>query len=350
MANALIVVGACGFIASLVLTGLVRRYTVVLSLLDYPNARSSHTEPTPRGGGLAIVLILVAGLAILAAKRIIAHDVALALLGGGALVAVAGWVDDRRGVVAPFRLAAHFAAAIWTVWWLGGMPNLIVGDHAVELGLAGSALAVLGIVWAINLYNFMDGIDGLAAGEAASVGLLGAGLLAHWNPSLAVIAALVAGCAAGFLPFNWAPARIFLGDVGSGFLGFLFAALAVASEHAGALPSLIWLLLLGVFFADATITLLRRAIRGDRWYAPHRLHAYQRAVQGGWSHAGVTGTVLGLNAVLGAMAWRVTREPGLLLPMLGAAGVLLAALYVLLERWSPMPSRSSLSAVEKVVP
>jgi Fuc2NAc and GlcNAc transferase len=210
-------------------------------------------------------------------------------------------------------------------------------------------LAVLGIVWATNLYNFMDGIDGLAGAEAASVGLLGAALLAPWNPSLAVVAALVAGSAAGFLPLNWAPARIFMGDVGSGFLGFLFAALAVASEHAGALPALIWLLLLGVFFADATITLLRRFVRGDRWYAPHRSHAYQRAVQGGWSHAGVSGAVLGLNAALGAMAWWITREPGLLLPMLAAAGVIMAILYLLLERWIPMPSPSGLPAVEKPI-
>jgi Fuc2NAc and GlcNAc transferase len=349
MANALIVVGACGFLASLVLTGLLRRYAVILSLLDYPNSRSSHTEPTPRGGGLAIVLIIVAGLAILADKRIVAYEVALALLGGGAMVAVAGWVDDRRGLLAPFRLLAHVAAGCWTVWWLGGMPTLMVGSYSIELGFAGSILAVLGIVWAVNFYNFMDGIDGLAAGEAASVGLLGAVLLAPWNPSLAVVAALVAGSAAGFLPFNWAPARIFMGDVGSGFFGFLFAALAVASERVGALPALIWLLLLGVFFADATITLLRRLVRGEKWYAPHRLHAYQRAVQGGWSHAGVTGAVLGLNAGLGVMAWRITREPELLFPMLGGAGVVLAIIYLVLERWSPMPSRSSVPAVEKPV-
>ncbi len=349
MTDSLIVVGACGFVASLTLSALVRRYAVVLSLLDYPNSRSSHTEPTPRGGGLAIVLVVIAGLAILANKGFFAHDVALALVGGGALVAIAGWLDDRRGLLAPFRLLTHFAAACWAVWWLGGMPKLMVGDYSVHLGLAGSALAVLGIVWATNLYNFMDGIDGLAAGEAASVGLLGAVLLAHWNPPLAWVAALVAGSAFGFLPFNWSPARIFMGDVGSGFLGFLFAALAVASEHAGTLPALIWLLLLGVFFADATITLLRRLIRGDRWYAPHRSHAYQRAVQGGWSHAGVTGVVLGLNAGLGAMAWWVTREPQLLLPMLGAACVGLAILYLFLERWSPMPSRPRLPAVEKPV-
>ena len=150
---------------------------------------------------------------------------------------------------------------------------------------------------------------------------------------------LVAAAAAGFLPWNWAPARTFMGDVGSGFLGFMFAGLAVASENVQALPALVWLLLLSVFFADSTITLVRRMLRGDRWYAPHRTHAYQRLVQAGWSHSGVTLAVLGLDAGLGALAWRAAQAPEMLAPLLAATTLALGFLYLAVESRYPMPGR-----------
>jgi Fuc2NAc and GlcNAc transferase len=328
------------FVTSAMLAGLVRRYALAHAVVDVPNERSSHLAPTPRGGGLAIALVVSAGLALLGLAGRLPPRVALALAGGGCLVAGVGWLDDRRGLRAPVRLVVHVAAAVWTVGWLGGMPALTVGTGALHLGAGGALLAVLGLAWFTNLYNFMDGIDGVAAVEAVVVGTAGALLLAPRQASLGLVCLLLAAAAAGFLVWNWPPARLFMGDVGSGFLGFLFAGIAVASENAGALPALLWIVLLAPFFTDATVTLLRRMARGERWYAPHRTHAYQRAVQAGWTHGRVTAAVGALSGACALLVWLVMRHPVLLGSVLAIVAVALGALYVAVERWRPMPSRS----------
>ncbi len=345
----LAVIGGGAFLASLLLSRAVLRYAIAQSLLDMPNERSLHTRPTPRGGGLGIVLIVLGGLSILAATGEIDAPTGVALVGGGGLIALVGWIDDRRHLPAVLRLLCQAVAAIWAVAWLGGMPTLVVGAGAAQLGTAGGVIATLAIIWAINFYNFMDGIDGLAAGEAATAGVAGTVLLASRDSSLAAVALLVAGAAGGFLPWNWERARIFMGDVGSGFLGFVFAALALASENSGAMPTLVWLLLLGVFFTDATVTLFRRIFRREPWYTAHRSHAYQRAVQGGWSHAKVTRVVLLLNLGLAALAWLATRSAEMLPRMLLLAGAVLGGLYLAVERWRPM-AQWPRSAMEKPAP
>jgi Fuc2NAc and GlcNAc transferase len=179
----------------------------------------------------------------------------------------------------------------------------------------------------------MDGIDGLAAGEAVVAGA-GATMLLHAGgySGLAWTTAVVSGASGGFLVWNWPPAKIFMGDVGSGLLGFLFATSAVASENAGGPPLLAWLLLLGVFVFDATVTLFRRLARGERVYEAHRSHAYQRAVQAGWSHRFVTGVALALTAVLSLFALAAVHAPERLVPAAGLGLVLLGLAYVLLER------------------
>ncbi len=318
------------------LTGAARRIAVAQALLDVPNERSSHTSPTPRGGGLAIVTVVLAGVALLGVAGGLPSGTTWAILGGGSLVGLVGWWDDRYGLGAITRLAAHLAASAWALWWLGGMPTLTLGQDAIALGSFGSILAAGALVWAINVTNFMDGIDGLAAGEVASVSLGGTLLLAGNDAPLALVAALTGGAALGFLPWNWRPARIFMGDVGSGFLGFTVAVLALASERAGALPALVWLLLYAVFAFDATTTLLRRALRGERWYSAHRSHAYQRAVQAGWSHAQVTTAVLVANLGLWLLAWLTVARPMLLGPALALAALGCGAGYAWVERIHPM--------------
>ncbi|HEY7637569.1 MAG TPA: glycosyltransferase family 4 protein [Gemmatimonadales bacterium] len=349
MTGHLAIVGGSAWVASLLLSWAVLRYAIGEALLDLPNERSSHTTPTPRGGGLAIVLVILGGLAILAATGEIDGPTGAALVGGGGLIAVVGWMDDRRHLPAVVRFACQIIAAVWAVAWLGGMPTLTYGSGSAHVGAAGAVIATLAIVWAINFYNFMDGIDGLAAGEAATAGLAATLLLASRHSPLAGAAVLIAGAAAGFLPWNWERARIFMGDVGSGFLGFVFAALALASENSGAMPTLVWLLLLAVFFVDATVTLFRRIFRREDWYAAHRAHAYQRAVQGGWSHAKVVSAVLLLNLLLAVLAWVAIRSPDRLPVMLLLAGVLLGGLYLAVERWRPMVQWPR-SAMEKPVP
>jgi Fuc2NAc and GlcNAc transferase len=314
-----------------------RKYTLSRAIIDVPNERSSHLNATPRGGGIALAIVVLGFIAVLWIAGGISAWMAAGLLVGGTLIAGVGWLDDHRHVAAVWRALVHFAAAIIVVAVAGGMPDLSLGAATAHLGLAGSIIAVLAIVWLINLYNFMDGIDGIAGVNAVTVGVSG-GLLLYFagDAGLAGIALVSAAAAAGFLVWNWPPARIFMGDVGSGFLGFIFGALAVASEARHAVPLVIWVLLLGVFLVDSTATLIRRVARGEKWYAAHRSHAYQRMVHGGHSHARVTSGVALLNVGLIALAsvgYAVPATiPLLLLVGLGA----LASLYYLIERRYPM--------------
>ncbi|MEO8140630.1 MAG: glycosyltransferase family 4 protein [Gemmatimonadota bacterium] len=300
--------------------------------LDHPTTRSSHSQPTPRGGGLAIVVTTLLGTAAGAVLGVVDQPLAWALSGGGLLIAAVGWWDDHGGVRARLRLGAHLLAAGWALWWLGGLPTVRLGLLQLEPGMAGSLLGVAGIVWSINLFNFMDGIDGIAGGEALCVGAGGAFLLAlRGMAGDTVVPLVLAGASLGFLGWNWPRALIFMGDVGSGFLGFAFAVVAIWSEDRGGPSLILWAVLAMVFVLDATVTLLRRALRRERLTEGHRHHAYQRLVQAGWSHRAVSATVIGLNLALIAAA-------ALLPPLaaLGLAAVLCAIAYLLVERLRPM--------------
>lgn len=327
-------------ILSWLLASRVRLYALD-RLLDIPNERSSHSSPTPRGGGLAIAVTALGGIIIAAMLGWIDWNLAIALSGGGAMIATVGWVDDHRDLPALTRFAVQFLSAGWAMFWLGGLPSLSVGVLSVQMGLVGTVLGIIGIVWAINLYNFVDGIDGLAAGEAISTGVIGGLiLLAMGQVGLAMVSFLIAAASAGFLPLNWAPAKLFMGDVGSGMLGYLFAVLAIASENAGAVPLLIWVLLLGAFVFDATVTLCRRIAHGERWYHAHHSHAYQRMVQAGRSHAQVSSTILIINLALAVLAIVAWLRPTFFLIAIGAGAVLLSIIYLSVERIRPMHAQS----------
>lgn len=321
------------------------RYAIRRDILDHPNERSSHVRPTPRGGGVGIVatvegLLIVAALAGLVPLRLLA-----AVGGGGALVAAVGWIDDQRGLSARSRASIHFVAAVWAVAWLHGAPIISLGTHVWHAGPLGAILAVIGIVWATNLFNFMDGIDGIAGSEAVVTGLVAAIMLNAVAPDLAIVFMLVAGASAGFLRWNWMPARIFMGDAGSGFLGFVLAVLALAAQNAQALALPLSLVLYGAFVVDATTTLLRRVLAGERWYGAHRSHAYQRAVQAGASHATVTLGVAVLNAALVACVVVAQRHAAAAVPAVGVALALLVMAYLFVERIRPMrPPRPAADA------
>jgi Fuc2NAc and GlcNAc transferase len=282
---------------SLLLTAWMRRVALSRGLLDIPNARSSHEIPTPRGGGVAIVLAASVGFCLLAVAGSVDIKLLIALLGGGLAVAVVGFIDDHRPLPASVRLAMHGIAAAWALVWLGGLPPLRVGDHIVQLGFGGYVLGFLGIVWTLNLFNFMDGIDGIAASEAVFIGV-GAALAAlvggFGGVGLGVDLVFAAACG-GFLVYNWPPARIFMGDVGSGFVGFVIAVLALASLRSNPSAAWEWLLLGAVFFVDATVTLGRRVARGERAQDAHRSHAYQWLSRRWKSHRRVTLTTIVVN-------------------------------------------------------
>jgi len=279
------------------LTKAVRRLSWMHGLLDVPNERSSHVATTPRGGGVSIVIAATIALLILRLVDSIRIDMLLALIGGGTAVAVVGFLDDHHRVPAGIRLTVHVGAALWALICLGGLPPLAIGHQLVNLGWGGHALALLGIVWTLNLFNFMDGIDGIAASEALFIACSGALLsLVHGQSTEILAVGLTFGAAAlGFLLWNWPPATIFMGDVGSGYLGYVIAVLALAAARDNPAAVWVWLVLGGVFFVDATVTLMRRAVRRERLHEAHRCHAYQRLARRWGSHRRVTVTVMYLN-------------------------------------------------------
>lgn len=256
-----------------------------LGALDIPNARSLHQRPVPRTGGLA----LLAGIA-LPLLVWVALDGAPPVLGwiGAALVLVGAvsFLDDLGDLSPRLRLGAHLLAALILV--LAGLrwePIVLPGLVLMPGALPGGVLTLLYLAWMINLYNFMDGMDGLAAGMAlfgfAALAVLG------WmgdEPSFALVNACIAAASAGFLSGNLPPARIFLGDVGSSSLGLLAAACALWGQSLGLFPLWVALLAFSPFIVDATWTLLARLVRGERVWEAHRSHHYQRLVLAGWSH------------------------------------------------------------------
>jgi Fuc2NAc and GlcNAc transferase len=283
---------------SWLLTIAMRRYAIHSHLFDHPNDRSSHSVPTPRGGGVAIVtsfllLVLTLGLA-----GRLEHALCFALLGSGLLVAMLGFIDDRRTLPARWRFAGHTAAAAWVLYWAGPLPPIPVLGLTLDLGPLTVALAALYAVWSINFFNFMDGIDGIASIEAISVALGGA--FAWWLVQPAgdwPAAVLFAACVGGFLFWNFPPARIFMGDAGSGFLGLVVALLALWSARHAPYLFWSWVILSSCFLVDATTTLVRRVRRGERFAEAHRNHAYQYAARLHGSHRAITLAVLAINIV-----------------------------------------------------
>jgi Fuc2NAc and GlcNAc transferase len=306
------IIVAAAFVLSALLTGAVRRLASSRGLLDVPNARSSHDTPIPRGGGAAIVLSALAAWIALGMMGVIQARIVVALAGGGLAIAAVGFLDDRSRLSPRVRFLVHCAAALWALVWLKGLPPVQFGERLIVFGWGGYVLGVICIVWSLNLFNFMDGIDGIAASEAIFIVCSGI-LLArvgdgpHTQPACGL--AFVAACC-GFLLWNWPPARIFMGDVGSGFLGYVIAVFAVIDAQDSTLAFLVWLILGGVFFVDATVTLVRRMLRGERVHEAHRTHAYQWLTRRWGSHRRVTLSVLAVNVFwLLPMATFAARSP-----------------------------------------
>jgi Fuc2NAc and GlcNAc transferase len=289
------------FCASYALTAWLLRHSRLSRLVDRPNARSSHSTPTPRGGGLGMVVITTCGILMLYAARWLSLPLAATLLLGGSSVAAVGFWDDVRSAPIAVRMAVHIGAAVLAVYCLGTTSAIRIGGYVVDLGgILGPVLGVLAIVWILNLFNFMDGIDGIAASEAAFVlfGAAGLGLFVAQASPAEVAPALIAGAAClGFLLWNWPPAAIFMGDVGSGYLGYVIAVLALESSQTTAINNYAWLILGGVFLVDATLTLCRRLLRRERVYQAHRTHAYQWLARRWGSHSVVTIAVIIIDLV-----------------------------------------------------
>jgi len=285
--------------AAWIATGLTVRLLRRRQVMDHPNERSSHAVPTPRGGGIAVIAVLAAGWLVAAGLYPEATAASLPVLLLGLALAALSFVDDLRGLPVAVRFGAQIVVVAIAI-------ALAPADRLVFQGLlpplADHLATGLVWLWFINLFNFMDGIDGIAAVETFTIGaglalVAGAAAMA---PDMALLGAVAAGAAAGFAWWNWQPARVFMGDVGSVALGFLLGWLLLDLAGRGAWqPALILPL---YFLADASITLGRRLLRGETPWQAHRTHFYQRAAQGLGSHALVSKLVLMLNLLLVALA------------------------------------------------
>lgn len=285
------------FLMSAVITAIVLRLAARAHLIAVPGDRSSHNAPTPVGGGLAIVGTYSLGLLIMlqAGFLPVSELVALAV---GLAVAIIGLIDDRRHVDFRLRLIVQFAAVFMAMAWIGDIPQSAIFAVVTDSSVIAWILFALALLWMTNLYNFMDGIDGFAGIQACFVGLAAAGLLIYAEDyGLALLCLFLASAAAGFLVWNWPPARIFMGDVGSGFIGFTLGIIAILSIVHESMSLWSWVLLMGCFIVDATLTLFRRVASGERWYQAHCSHAFQNAARKFASHERITVGLLLINVI-----------------------------------------------------
>lgn len=278
------------------LTSRIKHYALIQGITDIPNHRSSHSTPTPRGGGLAVVTVYLTTLILFFLTRETSLRWFIPLFFGGLLIATIGWIDDKKSISVIFRVLVHCIAAIFVTAMVGTELSLYIAPGVHLTSVLALIFAALYIMWMINLYNFMDGIDGIAAAQGVSVALMAALFaFARGGHALSLSYLLLSSVLLGFLLLNWHPAKIFMGDIGSGFVGFILATLALWGESSGMLPWMTATILMGVFIVDATFTLLRRTISGQRIFEAHCSHTYQKMVRRGWTHAQVVGACLLVN-------------------------------------------------------
>ena len=309
---------AATFAAATAATGGLRILLLNNAYLDVPNERSSHTVPTPRGGGIAVVALCII---VLWLTAYLPDVILLCCL----LLAAVSWFDDMRSLPVLPRIAAQFAAVAAAI--VLAPPSAVALTFSPQMVFAALVIGIIW-VWYINLYNFMDGVDGITGVETISI-CAGTALIAALTPGndhLIAPAMIIAAATAGFLCWNWHPAKIFLGDVGSiplGFItGYLLWELAAAGQPAAAL------LIPGYYLADATITLIRRAARGEKVWLPHKEHFYQRAHQRGLSHSAISLQVAAVNVILIGSALIAALGQPILGLLIGAGVIVIFLLHL----------------------
>lgn len=302
------------------LTHLVRKIAITRNKFDIPNERSSHKNPTPRGGGVAVVAAFLFGLLALLIRRDIDAESFYAIVLPGALVAIIGYLDDLgRVTAARLRLIGHFVAALIAIYILGGLPPMPLFSATLDIGLVGNIIAVLFLVWMLNLFNFMDGIDTITGIEAlTSCLILTIFLINKSDTELWRVPALLCAAVIGFLYFNWPPAKIFLGDIGSGFIGFTIGTISLVIAKSQPLITWAVIILLGVFIVDATVTLIRRVYDKQQISAAHRSHAFQHLANNADRHLKVSLSIAAVNIFwLAPIAWLVVDQQ--LQPIVGVS-------------------------------
>lgn len=326
---------ACSLLAT-------RKLIVVLrkrGIMDVPNGRSSHTIPTPRGGGLGIIVGLLAGLVVarLMGIELVRPELLLAL----AIIALTGLIDDRLGLPVLVRFGLQLLAAAIVIFRSGGLTHLPLPEpFDISLSYIGIPLSLLWIVASTNLFNFLDGIDGFAGLQGAVAGL-GIAFLGFGDVFTGVGLAITGSCI-GFLIYNWHPAKVFMGDVGSGTLGFLLAALPFELAPPQRNTAVFFIAMcLWFFLSDGVFTIFRRLLHGEKIWVAHRSHLYQRLVKTGLRHDQVTLRVIGAASVLALLAVVSTRWDVMIIQWLVVALALVA--FLKYYHWTLV--REELSAV-----
>lgn len=323
---------------------LFRRWSLKRSLLDVPNERSSHSVPTPRGGGVIIFAVSISALIIFSYGG--GRPFAWAYVFGALIIVLISLWDDLRTISPFLRLFFHALAAAAVVWSLGGFEEIYLPLYGnLQLGSAGQVLAFLWIVWLINAYNFMDGIDGIAAVQAVSAGVAwsAAGKILG-SEDVFFLGGVLACSSLGFLILNWQPAKIFMGDVGSAFLGYSFAVLPLLAKNgvsdSAREPAMLWFAVIFVWFFvfDTILTFFTRLVRGERVWKPHREHIYQQMVIKGFSHARVA-TLYGLlSAVLVGVSLYALRASQMMENLI--LGVILLETLLLVFLWQSVSRKN----------
>ena len=286
-------------IISNVITNYIRKMSIKNKLFDIPNDRSSHLAPKPKGGGVSIVSALILTIFVLFFYKLIDTDISMSLITGLSIISMVGLIDDFKNLPIVIRIIAYVVGAALSLYFIGRLSYLEINNYSFNLNYFGYILSILFVVWLINLYNFMDGTDGFAAIQTICVSLF-CGLILYFSGHipLAIIMFCTLSSTIGFLYWNWAPAKIFMGDVGSCSLGFLFGLFAIYTEKKGIISIGVWLILLTPFIVDATFTLLKRMINREKWYEAHNSHAYQKLYQLGISHSKLAIGLLVMNILL----------------------------------------------------
>jgi Fuc2NAc and GlcNAc transferase len=330
-----IIIILAAYLLTVIGVGYWRLLALRRQILDIPNERSSHTQPTPRSGGVVISFVTVVLLLMGAWLESRLLDI-LPFIGGAVLIAVVSWFDDLYSLPSVLRFGVHLLAALIAVFTVGHFSLIQFSFAQIDLAAfyLGHILTILWIVGLTNAYNFMDGIDGIAGaqGVTAGVGWTLIGLLIN-EPLVALFGGLLAATCLGFLWHNWHPAKIFMGDVSSAFLGYSFAMLPLLAIKYGTddvqFP-LIGLFLVWTFVFDAVLTFVRRALKGENVFAAHRSHLYQRLVITGFRHDAVTSiyAALSIFGVVAAILWLNHQDFLINLTVLGVILLCAALLWI----------------------
>lgn len=310
------------FTLAVVLSYFYLRFASVYGPHAVPNHRSLHQQVIPKGGGIAVALAALPCFAILWAHGDLDRPMMNVFLVGGFAVTLGGVADDRLDIPPRYRVLMQLSAIAWVYFWLGGVPPLYFGATSFDVGLLGLVLLFPACMWFFNLFNFVDGTDGMAASATAFIGGMMSGVMVLAKQyDLAAILAVVAVASLAFLRFNWPPARMFMGDAGTSFLSYTFVAAILVSLSRQAVSLWIWLVVFAFYFADTTTTTTIRALTVPHFYRGHRSHAYQNLARIWGSHLRILTVVLAID-----LFW---VAPGVVIALRypACAGLTTAAVY-----------------------